>query len=389
MTSVNDVSKNIEILSKFTMFNEEEYDYSIIDIIDDNYSIQINDKKYLFKILSDMDGLINFDKEVLKTRKRQAYSIYRNLRLMFTLSIAFPKLIVGCDKNKILRTLILYNEDDKALVIDYANNIIMQDKDYYELFGFKELNILDRVDLYYLYTLIKENSEFEKIEYYLLYSEEILESVKRKGMLVDGINVRNCLLVGSYCDSVFFSDFDSEHNKIREELDSFTLDPNKIYEFIIYDKKCDKYYHSRGNFYFDLLSNYIKDEELKSELFSTNRYSYCHANSQYVAFLIGKSSKVVGGKIRVGENSYFYHSWVEIDEKNLVLDYNHNLVMNKDDYYKLNGAVAINKTPINELVSYLNEINFKLGLKLDSYMINYFGQELHKDITKNKQLLTK
>ena len=44
MTSVNDVSKNTEILSKFTMFNEEEYDYSIIDIIDENYSIQINDK---------------------------------------------------------------------------------------------------------------------------------------------------------------------------------------------------------------------------------------------------------------------------------------------------------------------------------------------------------
>lgn len=389
MACVNDVSKNTEILSKFTMFNEEEYDYSIIDIIDENYSIQINDKKYLFKILSDMDGLINFDKEVLKTRKRQAYSIYRNLRLMFTLSIAFPKLIVGCDKNKVLRTLILYNEDNKTLVIDYANNIIMQDKDYYELFGFKELNILDRVDLYYLYTLIKENSEFEKIEYYLLYSEEILESVKRKGMLIEGINVRNCLLVGSYCDSVFFSDFDSEHNKIREELDSFTLDPNKISEFIIYDEKCAKYYHSRGNFYFDLLSNYIKDEELKSELFSASRYSYCHANSQYVAFLIGANSKVVGGKIRIGENSYFYHSWVEIDEKNLVLDYNHNLVMNKDDYYKLNGAVAINKTPINELVSYLNEINFKLGLKLDSYMINYFGQELHRDISKNKQLLIK
>ena len=44
MTSVNDVSKNTEILSKFTMFKEEEYDYSIIDIVDDNYSIQINDK---------------------------------------------------------------------------------------------------------------------------------------------------------------------------------------------------------------------------------------------------------------------------------------------------------------------------------------------------------
>ena len=65
MASVNDVSKNIEILSKFTMFNEEEIDFSIIDIIDENYSIQIDDKKYLFKILSDMDGLISFDKEIL------------------------------------------------------------------------------------------------------------------------------------------------------------------------------------------------------------------------------------------------------------------------------------------------------------------------------------
>lgn len=61
----------------------------------------------------------------------------------------------------------------------------------------------------------------------------------------------------------------------------------------------------------------------------------------------------------------------------------------KDDYYKLNGAISINKTPINKLVSYLNEINFKLGLKLDSHMINYFGQELHRDISKNEQLLIK
>lgn len=387
MASISDKTKAIETLSKFTMLNEEDSDFYIIDIADENYTIHIDNKKYPFKLVSDMDGVISFDKEVLKTRKRHAYSIYRNLRLMFTLPIAFPKLIVGYNQDRILRTLILYNKDNENLVIDYANNIIMKQQDYCELFSFERLNLIDKVDIYYLYALIKENGDFEKVEYYLLYSEKILEGFQRKGLLNDGINVRNCLLIGSDSDSVFFSDFDSEHNKIREELDSFTLNPNKKGKNIIYDDKCKKYYHCEGNFYFELLSNYIKDEELKKELFSENRYSYCHANSQYVAFLMGEDSKVVGGKIRIGENSYFYHSWVEIEDKNLVLDYNHNLVMNRDDYYNLNGAISINKTPINELVSYLNEINFKLDLKLDSYMINYFGQELHRDISKNKQLL--
>ena len=144
MANSSDKSKTIEVLSRFTMLNEEDYDFSVIDIADEDYTIQVDNKKYPFKILSDMDSLISFDKDALKTRKRHVYAIYRNLRLMFTLPIVFPKLVVGYNQDRILKNLILYNKNNANLVIDY-----------YELFGFEKLNLIDKVDIYYLYVLIK------------------------------------------------------------------------------------------------------------------------------------------------------------------------------------------------------------------------------------------
>lgn len=397
MSSNNGISKSARILSEFTMLskisrdNAESLKFSIIDLKEDDYIINVNNKKISFRVLSDED-LSDFDKKVLQKDLRKKYSVFRSLRLIFTMQIVSPKLIVGCSSDRIFKTLISYKKDNIDYVVDYSNNVIMKQSDYYDFFSFEESNVLDKVDLYYIYIILEQTKQYEKIEYLLLFSDKVLKNMPRNGFTEEGVNNRNCLLFGNSCDSVFFSKFDSRKFGVRDELDQFTLNPNMANTNIYYDEEKNKYCYKNnefGNFYFDLLSNYVKDNDTSSELLSERRYSYCHMNSQYIASLLGMNSKVVAGKISVGDNSYFLHSWVELDEVNVVADYNHNLIIDKDVYYKLYGAISINKTPINELLFYSREANNDAELGFECYMINYFGQEIHKDLSKNKQLFKK
>lgn len=398
MASSSDISKRARILSEFTMFsrirrdNTESLKLSIIDLEEENYVINANNRKLPFKILSD-ENLSDFDKKVLQTESRKKHSVFRSLRLMFSMPLVSPKLIVGCCSDRVFKTLISYTKNNTDYVIDYSNNVIMKQSDYYELFSFKELNVLDQVDIYFIYVYIRENKDYKNIEYYLLDSDIYLKNCPRKGYASNGVNMRNCLLFGDWSDSVFISPVDSRNVlKTIVNLDSFTLEPEKENKHVTYDNSLNKYCYEDeifGAIYFDLLSNFVQEDEIKEKLLSESRYSECHMNSQFIASYLGQNSKVVAGKIKMGHNFYLLHSWVEIDEINVVVDYNHNLVMNKDVYYKLFGAISINKTTVNELISYLDELNSKLDLKLDSYMFNYFGQELHRDISKNKQLLIK
>ena len=133
---------------------------------------------------------------------------------------------------------------------------------------------------------------------------------------------------------------------------------------------------------------------IAEELTSEDRYGKCHFNSLVVFLNLDitdyDEAYVVSGKIAVNKYQYFYHSWVEFtkDNKTMVIDFNRNLVMRKEDYYNMKKAVVINKSDletIDKLFSY--EELFKLYLP--SQLEVYFAQEFIKDFEKNISLVKK
>lgn len=79
----------------------------------------------------------------------------------------------------------------------------------------------------------------------------------------------------------------------------------------------------------------------------------------------------------------------EIDSKNVVLDYNRNFVMNRDKYYKLYGAVALQKTTATDMKEVRDELINKAELILTFIDINYFGTEILRDLKKNEKVFSK
>lgn len=205
----------------------------------------------------------------------------------------------------------------------------------------------------------------------------------------NGRNLKNYLLFGNESDIIFFQDIDNGYTKLQRELDNFTENPKVLSKHISYDEKKREYVlkaSKNSKFYFNLLSDFVDNEGIKSELLSKKRYHHCHVNSQVVANGLGDNSLIVGGKVKINENDYFYHSWVE--EENLVYDYNHNIIMDKEEYYKLYGAIPISKTNNHNMKDIIKKLVLDYNI-VDSMTINYLGEEFYKDFLRNEKVLKK
>jgi hypothetical protein len=198
---------------------------------------------------------------------------------------------------------------------------------------------------------------------------------------------------------MFFQKVDSDNknnNNLIEILDTFTENPTIKSKYIEYDEDKKSYsfiFNSKPVFIFRLLSDYVISEEIKENLLSSSRYHECHENSILVASSLDRdiqeSTYIVGGKIDANKQNSFLHSWVEIDKENLVLDYNHNIIMNRDSYYKLFYASPISKTNYFDYYKYFETIMLDFNFNFHPTFLNYFGKEIIKDLEKNKQLIKK
>ena len=249
--------------------------------------------------------------------------------------------------------------------------------------------------------------DYEHIYEYLIFTKEIFNELSKKdefsffGEKYDrnGINRHNYLLFGNDFDCLFFQSADVGHmkyNKLIREIDDFTENPTVKTKHITYVKDENKYKlraRNFGYFTFDLLSNLVSDEEVKEILLSNGRYGECHVNANRLAMSLSDSDKasayVVGGKFKENETDYFFHSWIEIDDKNVVIDFNHNIVMNRDKYYKLYEIVAISKTPVLEMRDIVQTVIHDAGFSMHPMELNYFGTEIMRDLKKNEKVFKK
>lgn len=99
---------------------------------------------------------------------------------------------------------------------------------------------------------------------------------------------------------------------------------------------------------------------------------------------------VTSGKIAENDQDSSFHSWVELEleNKTIVLDYNHNLIMEKDKYYKLYKVKMIGRIESSKM---RNLINFFADnpLVFSVRTINFLGQEIRDDFKRNEQVLIK
>lgn len=225
---------------------------------------------------------------------------------------------------------------------------------------------------------------------------------------INGINKRtyDLLFDDKIIDEV--TDEEYEIGKKVYELDTYTLfikknilvknklkkfyqdieDVNINYDNIKFDKSDNSYiFIDNGQeIRFNLLSDRLKDQkELYKDLCSDERKTNTMFKNMSLCLSL-RNSILISGIFNFMGNKHLY-SIIEIKINNevYILDYSKNIIMKKDDYYKL-----FDFTPIAKLYSYNleSDINY-LDFDLDTLTLLFFRDELLKATEKNKKIFDK
>ena len=171
--------------------------------------------------------------------------------------------------------------------------------------------------------------------------------------------------------------------KIRNYLNKLRrLDVSKVH----YDEETDRYKYIDGELVipFNMITRLCKtDDKVIKELLSKDRAGYCHSSIMSIAPNV-PNSRVVTGYVVYGNNKYL-HTVLEynVGDKEVILDWTRNIVMEKKDYCKLTKFQDVTRFD-GELVG--NDIDVLKGLGIDSKTYCTFRNEIMNDINKNKSI---
>lgn len=210
----------------------------------------------------------------------------------------------------------------------------------------------------------------------------------------NGINqsTYNLLLGGGYpLDDHFGSERD---NSIIRLISLFTMldDINLKFlnkkqiiglENISYHGKKYRYKDEEYDFYFNKISNFIKDEDTIKMLQSTERYGKCHLNSLVYAPRI-KNSRIVTGYINLLNKKYL-HTIIEIErnKKTLILDWTRNLIISKEQYILLTKFQELN---VFNSENFMHDSVFLKNIEVGVRFYCLFREELLENLKKNEAL---
>lgn len=353
-------------------------------------------KEYTYSLVSDLE-LPAFDAKTLTRFNRNLLSLLRTFKLFFNPNINSIEIQCVSTFFSSLHLLINYVDNGKVKTIDYSANLIMDKDDYYNLFQVKILNTFTKSDAYKINSLLKRDN-FNPENFLLLTSEEIDEYIRKDPTLrclwkkydSNGVNVNNYFF---YDDFLFAlkEDVDICNEKIHHEIETFTSSNRKSCRHIYYLEEPGKYIYINGKkrYIFSLISDQLPHEGLKTILLSyEDRYGLCHNNSFLLASILTsmgiESIFLVAGKRKTNSVEYLYHSWLEIGD--LVYDFNGNLIMRVEDYYELYQAKVLDKTPFSEITQVSKMCNEFGAFKNNVFFVNFFCDELSRDLKKNKFL---
>lgn len=206
----------------------------------------------------------------------------------------------------------------------------------------------------------------------------------------DGINNNTYNLLFS---DVFYNVDDEYLNDTAVIIENFTM-LNEIDRLIVltqsdmfkYKNKTYTYNDGEEEYTFSLLEDLFEDDETKRILHSPERYGSCHHASVGMCLnLPHKNSKILTGYInysdcRILHSVYYY----EEDGMEIIYDYTKNIMMRKDDYFRLTNFKLINEIEREKLIEDKNFIcNSNISVK--AYMV--FRDEMMRDIKKNEKVL--
>lgn len=206
----------------------------------------------------------------------------------------------------------------------------------------------------------------------------------------DGINNNTYNLL--FSDT--FYNVDNEYlNDTAVIIENFTM-LNEIDRLIVltqsdmfkYKNKTYTYNDGEEEYTFSLLEDLFGDDETKRILHSPERYGSCHHASIGMCLnLPHKNSKILTGYInysdcRILHSVYYY----EEDGMEIIYDYTKNIMMKKDEYFRLTNFKLINEIEREKLIEDKNFIcNSNISVK--AYMV--FRDEMMRDIKKNEKVL--
>ena len=206
----------------------------------------------------------------------------------------------------------------------------------------------------------------------------------------DGINNNTYNLL--FSDT--FYNVDNEYlNDTAVIIENFTM-LNEIDRLIVltqsdmfkYKNKTYTYNDGEEEYTFSLLEDLFGDAETKRILHSPERYGSCHHASIGMCLnLPHKNSKILTGYInysdcRILHSVYYY----EEDGMEIIYDYTKNIMMRKDEYFRLTNFKLINEIEREKLIEDKDFIcNSNISVK--AYMV--FRDEMMRDIKKNEKVL--
>ena len=361
------------------------------------YFFSYQKEKIPFQLFSDFP-IQRVDKAFLQKKETANQNNFRLVKIFCSLNLPNSTLVIGSSDINDLYPLISYQDK----IIDYQSNLVMNKRNYEKLFHLNIKSQLDRVAVYQIFVTMKKLNDLKNPYKYFLNWEKIKKDLSKNhrfkylSQTYDeyGVHYNNEALLGEYCDSMFLSEEDGicKYRNLRTALDNFTMhtktSENQTIKYKIEEPELK-------TIEFAMISDIVDSEEEKNILQSKERYSMCHSNAYKMAIEFfatePKAVYVVAGMIEENELDKFFHSWVEVKYKNktIVVDYNHNLIMEKNIYYKIYGAIPLEKTTLQELLTNFEWIEEKFGLPCSDFLLNYFSKEIVRDLQKNIFLLEK
>lgn len=175
-----------------------------------------------------------------------------------------------------------------------------------------------------------------------------------------------------------------EYYEAFKIIDAFTLlDENSKFKYINYNKFKNKYEYKKENIVFD----FIKISDLlnglyKKELLSEQRYHKCHSMCIKLANYF-ENSNILTGYINILD-SKIMHSILEFTmfDEVVVMDWTLNVIMNKEQYFKLTNFNVINIVS-SSMIMEDNDLIYNCDITNKTYLL--FRNELKQDLDKVKR----
>lgn len=355
-------------------------------------SFMYNGEKYLFRLLS--SEVLEFDKNILKNREeREKWESIRSLRIAacpYLDSASYLSVVSDMPKS-----LVQYNDNNETYIIDYSNNLIMREEDYFHIFNVQVIERIPAHELSYFNELIGKDLTSELL-YFLVISYKDMKRDMQKHLpsfapklYASGVRDANRKILSLADENLFLLNHERfDDNDTKHLIYQFTIDRNnsKI------KRNADDSYRYL-NYIFYILSDYIS-EKYRSDAESTRRYHRCVEMSLEMLWYLGRSRdtntlSLVMGKIPLKGRDKTTHFWVEFkakgQDKYYALDFTGNIIMESDCYIRLINAKEIRR------ISYvvLDELFGKLissPMLLDTFDVLYFAEDILRDLDKNKML---